>query len=62
MKSSAKKIVMTSCDELLSPGSPMEAEGDGKVRELLLTELFPFRGHPFLRRWMTNPCGTWRRA
>lgn len=47
MKSSAKNIQMTSFEELFSAGNPAEAGGDGNVQEIPLTELFPFKNHPF---------------
>ncbi len=47
MKSSAKNIQMTSYEELLSGGPPLEAGGKGNVQEIPLSELFPFKGHPF---------------
>lgn len=47
MKSSAKNIKMTSFDALFSTGTSVETGGDGKVQEIPLTELFPFKGHPF---------------
>ena len=47
MKSSAKNIQMTKFDDLFSAGNPAEAGGSGNVQEIPLTELFPFKGHPF---------------
>ena len=47
MKSSAKNIQMTKFDDLFSAGNPAEAGGSGNVQEILLTELFPFKDHPF---------------
>lgn len=47
MKSSAKNIKMTSFDALFSTGTSVETGGDGKVQEIPLTELFPFKDHPF---------------
>lgn len=47
MKSSAKNIQMTKFDDLFSAGNPAEAGGSGNVQEIPLTELFPFKDHPF---------------
>ena len=47
MKSSAKNIQVTKFDDLFSAGNPAEAGGDGNVQESPLTELFPFKDHPF---------------
>lgn len=47
MKSSASKIKMTSYEELFSGGNAMQPGGNGNVQEIPLTELFPFKGHPF---------------
>ena len=47
MKSSAKNIQVTKFDDLFSAGNPAEAGGDGNVQEIPLTELFPFKDHPF---------------
>lgn len=47
MKSSAKNIQVTKFDDLFSAGNPAEAGGSGNVQEILLTELFPFKDHPF---------------
>lgn len=44
MKSSAKNIQMTTFDDLFSAGKP---GGKGDVQEIPLTELFPFKDHPF---------------
>ena len=46
MKSSAKNIQMTHFDDLFSSGMGVE-ESSEKVQEVALTELFPFKGHPF---------------
>ena len=42
MKSSAKNIQMTTYEELLSGGNPVEPGGNGNVQEIPLSELFPF--------------------
>ena len=47
MKSSAKNIQMTKFDDLFSAGNPAGAGRDGNVQEIPLTELFPFKDHPF---------------
>ena len=47
MKSSAKNIQMTTYEELLSGGNLVEPGGNGNVQEIPLSELFPFKGHPF---------------
>lgn len=47
MKSSAKNIRMTNFDDLFSAGGPVGAGRDGGVREISLTELYPFKDHPF---------------
>ena len=47
MKSSAKNIQVTKFDDLFSAGNPAEAGRDGNVQEIPLTELFPFKDHPF---------------
>ena len=47
MKSSAKNIQMTKFDDLFSAGNPAGAGGSGNVQEIPLSELFPFKGHPF---------------
>lgn len=46
MKSSAQNIQMTSFDDLFSVGSLAETGGE-TVREIALSELFPFQNHPF---------------
>lgn len=46
MKSSAKNIQMTSYDDLFSAGNVEQTCGE-KVQEIELTELFPFKDHPF---------------
>ena len=45
MKSSAMNIQMTTYDDLFSVGSSVETGGN--VQEIPLTELFPFKDHPF---------------
>lgn len=47
MKSSAKNIQMTKFDDLFSTGNAAETGEGGNVQEIPLTELFPFKGHPF---------------
>ena len=47
MKSSAKNIQVTKFDDLFSAGNPAGAGGSGNVQEIPLTELFPFKDHPF---------------
>jgi len=46
MKSSASKIQLPGLDDLFNPGGETEASGE-RVQELPLTELFPFKNHPF---------------
>ena len=46
MKSSAKNIQMTSFDDLFQSSGNNGSEGE-KVQETALTDLFPFRDHPF---------------
>lgn len=46
MKSSAKNIQLTSYDDLFSAGNVEQTCGE-KVQEIELTELFPFKAHPF---------------
>lgn len=46
MKSSAKNIQLTSYDDLFSAGNVEQTCGE-KVQEIELTELFPFKDHPF---------------
>ncbi|MDE7219202.1 MAG: ParB/RepB/Spo0J family partition protein, partial [Oscillospiraceae bacterium] len=46
MKSSASKIQLTGFDDLFQSGGTAEANGE-QVQEVLLTELFPFKDHPF---------------
>lgn len=47
MKSSAKNIQVTKFDDLFSAGNPAGAGRNGNVQEIPLTELFPFKDHPF---------------
>ncbi len=47
MKSSAKNIKLTSYDELFQPEAAREDDRHEKVTEIPLTELFPFKDHPF---------------
>lgn len=46
MKSSASKIQLTGFDDLFHTGGKAEAD-DERVQEIPLTELFPFKNHPF---------------
>jgi ParB family chromosome partitioning protein len=46
MKSSASKIQMMGFDDLFHTGGKAEADGE-RVQEIPLTELFPFKNHPF---------------
>lgn len=46
MKSSASKIQMTPVDDLFHVDS-MEDSGTEKVREIPLSDLYPFKNHPF---------------
>ena len=47
MKSSAKNINLTSVDDLFSTEENRADAGREKVMEIALTELFPFKDHPF---------------
>ena len=47
MKSSAKNINLTSVDDLFSTEESRADAGREKVMEIALTELFPFKDHPF---------------
>ena len=47
MKSSAKNINLTSVDDLFSTEESRADTGREKVMEIALTELFPFKNHPF---------------
>ena len=47
MKSSAKNINLTSVDDLFSTEESRADAGREKVVEIALTELFPFKDHPF---------------
>lgn len=47
MKSSAKNIKLTSVDDLFSTEESRADENREKVVEIPLTELFPFKDHPF---------------
>lgn len=59
MKSSAQKIQMAGFDDLFG-ASP--AVDDGKhIQEIPLTELHPFKNHPFQVRTM-KPCGKRQRV
>ena len=46
MKSSASKIQLTGYDALFQINEPAKANGD-LVQEVPLSELFPFKNHPF---------------
>jgi ParB family chromosome partitioning protein len=46
MRSSASKIHLTSYDELFGGGEESSSSGDG-VQEIALSELHPFKSHPF---------------
>ena len=46
MKSSAKNIQMTSLDDLFGGNETVTEKKDG-VQEIALSELHPFRNHPF---------------
>jgi ParB family transcriptional regulator, chromosome partitioning protein len=47
LKSSAKNINLTSVDDLFSTEESRADAGREKVMEIALTELFPFKDHPF---------------
>ena len=57
MKGSAAKIQMTSLDALFG-GAAAQAAGD-QIHEIPLTELYPFKDHPF---HVMKKCGRWPRA
>ena len=46
MKSSASKIQLTGFNDLFQVGGDTETDAE-RVQEVPLSELFPFRGHPF---------------
>ena len=46
MKSSASKIQLTGFNDLFQTGGEAEGSG-GRVQEVLLSDLFPFKDHPF---------------
>ena len=46
MKSSANKIQVTSFQDLFQTGNDAEPD-DKMLREIPLSELFPFKNHPF---------------
>ena len=46
MKSSASKIQLTGYDALFQTSGPAEVN-DNLVQEVPLSELFPFKNHPF---------------
>ena len=54
MKSSASKIQLAGFDDLFQMSSEAEANGE-QVREVPLTELFPFKDHPFLSDLRSPP-------
>ena len=47
MKSSAKNVTLTSVDDLFTTEEEREEKKREKVRNIPLTELHPFRDHPF---------------
>lgn len=47
MKSSAKKVNLTSVDDLFSTEESRADAGRERVMDIALTELFPFKDHPF---------------
>ena len=47
MKSSAKKVELASVDDLFSTEESRADAGREKVVEISLSELHPFKGHPF---------------
>lgn len=47
MKSSAKNINLTSVDDLFSTDESRADANREKIVEIALTELFPFKDHPF---------------
>ncbi|MBD5161324.1 MAG: chromosome partitioning protein ParB, partial [Oscillibacter sp.] len=46
MRSSASKIQLTGFNDLFQTGGNPEADGE-RVQEISLSELFPFKDHPF---------------
>ena len=46
MKSSAKKIALTGFSDLFQTGDEAETSGE-RLQEVPLSELFPFKNHPF---------------
>ena len=47
MKSSAKNVTLTSVDDLFTTEEEREDKKREKVRNIPLSELHPFRDHPF---------------
>ena len=50
MKSSAKKIELASVDDLFSTEESRQDEQLEKIQEIPLSELHPFKDHPFCQR------------
>ncbi len=51
MKSSAKKIELASVDDLFSTEESRQDEQLEKIQEIPLSELHPFKDHPFKSNW-----------
>ncbi len=47
MKDSARKLELASVDDLFTTEESRQEAAQERVREISLTELFPFKGHPF---------------
>ena len=54
MKSSAKKVELAPYDDLFSTEESRQDAKLEKIQEIPLSELHPFKGHPFKSR-MTRP-------
>ena len=61
MKSSAAKIQMTSYEELFETGDNADSSVE-KVLEIPLSDLYPFKNHPFKAFWFRELPGPVRRA
>ena len=63
MKSSAKKVELASVDDLFTTEESRADAGREKVVEISLSELHPFKGHPFKvkdKHHFFTPCSNCR--